>query len=453
MVKFKFKFLNLIHYCTILLLKMAVFSSSLALSHHLHPVVLIPGNGGNQLEARLTREYNPSSLWCNGWYPFPWNKDRDGWFRLWFDPGVLLRPLTKCFAERMTLYYDPQLRDYYNAPGVDTRVPGFGSIDSLLYLDPNLKHITAYMEPLVRSLEEIGYVSGENLFGAPYDFRYGLAAQGQPCRVADDFISDLERLVESAAASNGGHRVILVTHSLGGLFALHMLDRTAPSWHKKHIKHLITLSAPWGGTVEQMLTFASGNALGVPLVDPLLVRAEQRSSSSNLWLMPSPRVFGGTTTTMTPLVVTPETSYAGSDIARFLADIGFPEGVQPYEERIRPLVDRPLPVPEEVPVTCIVGSGVDTAEKLVYGEAGFDGRPEVVFGDGDGTVNMKSLLWLEAEAADRGGGGNWTAVKVVKLAGVSHTSVLKDREALDRIIEEIGAVNSEILTPNLVKWS
>nr|GEX22228.1 lecithin-cholesterol acyltransferase-like 1 [Tanacetum cinerariifolium] len=101
----------------------------------LYPVVLVPGAGGNQLEARLTKEYKATSWLCNKFYPL---KKDGGWFRLWFDVGILLAPLTECFAERMTLYYDEELDDYRNAPGVETRVSKFGSTESLLYLDPSL---------------------------------------------------------------------------------------------------------------------------------------------------------------------------------------------------------------------------------------------------------------------------------------------------------------------------
>lgn len=104
---------------------------------NLHPLILVPGAGGNQFEARLTKEYKPTSLVCNRWYPL--KKDFEGWFRIWFDPSVLLAPFTKCFNQRMKLYYDTDLDDYYNAPGVQTRVRHFGSTTSLLYLDPNLK--------------------------------------------------------------------------------------------------------------------------------------------------------------------------------------------------------------------------------------------------------------------------------------------------------------------------
>lgn len=103
----------------------------------LHPVILVPGAGGNQLEARLTDEYKGTSWLCNRFYPV--KKDDGGWFRLWFDIGVLLAPLTECFAERMTLYYDLEVDDYRNAPGVETRVSEFGSVQSLRYLDPSFK--------------------------------------------------------------------------------------------------------------------------------------------------------------------------------------------------------------------------------------------------------------------------------------------------------------------------
>ena len=73
-----------------------------------HPVVLIPGAGGNQLEARLTEGYEPSSLVCRVW---PLVRGRGGWFRLWFDPSVLVAPLTRCLTERMTLSYDANADD------------------------------------------------------------------------------------------------------------------------------------------------------------------------------------------------------------------------------------------------------------------------------------------------------------------------------------------------------
>ncbi|XWS24090.1 hypothetical protein CRYUN_Cryun28dG0071100 [Craigia yunnanensis] len=398
---------------------------------NLHPLILVPGSGGNQLEAWLTTGYKPLNLFCDRWYPI--SKDKEGWFRLWFDPSVLLAPFTKCFAQRMMLYYDHDLDDYRNAPGVETRVPEFGSTESLLYLDPNLKHLTAYMAPLVESLEEIGYVSGETLFGAPYDFRYGLAAEGHASHVGSKFLQDLKDLIEKASTSNGGKPVILLSHSLGGLYVLQLLNRSSPSWRQRFIKHFVALSAPWGGTVQEMLTFASGSSFGLPLVDPLLVRGEQRSSESNLWLMPSPKLFGPGKV----LVITPNEAYSAHDIPHFLNDIGFPEGVIPYKSRILPLTEA-LTAPN-VSVTCIIGTGLKTPETLFYGKAGFDEQPEVVYGDGDGTVNLVSLLALESLWADE----KSQPLKVIRISGISHTSILEDNVALDEVIGEISSINSQ----------
>ncbi|KAM7266663.1 hypothetical protein ACFE04_004560 [Oxalis oulophora] len=411
----------------LLLIAMLVVSSS-----SLHPIILVPGNGGNQLEARLTKTYKPSNPFCSRkWNPIV--KDKDGWFRLWFEPTVLLSPFTKCFAERMTLYFDKGLDDFRNAPGVETRVPHFGSTNSLRYLDPSLKHITSYMASLVDSLEEIGYVDGETLFGAPYDFRYGLANAGHPCEIGSKFLKELNHLIENASISNGGKPVIIVSHSLGGLFVLQLLNRNPLSWRERYIKHFIALSAPWGGTVVEMLTFASGSTLGVPLVDPLLVREEQRSSESNLWLFPNPFLFNQEKS----LVVTPYDTYTASDTVKFLDDIGYSEGVYPYTSRILPLMEQ-LTAPL-VPVTCIIGKGVKTAETLIYGENGFDEQPEIVYGDGDGTVNLVSLLALESLWRSEKN----QALKLISISGVDHTDILKNEVALVEITREINVINSQ----------
>ncbi|KAL5074657.1 hypothetical protein RYX36_013641 [Vicia faba] len=405
---------------------------AISTTNNLNPLILIPGNGGNQLEAKLTTQYKPSTLICDPWYP-PFKK-KNGWFRLWFDTSVLLAPFTKCFASRMTLYYDKQLDDYFNAPGVLTRVPRFGSTYSLMYLDPSLKVVTDYMAPLVESLEHLGYIDGENLFGAPYDFRYGLAAPGHPSRVGSKFLNDLKNLIEEVGNSNGGKPVILVSHSLGGLYVLELLNRNPSSWRKKFVKHFVALSAPWGGTVDEMFTFASGNSLGVPLVNPLLVRNEQRSSESNLWLLPNPKMFD----VDKPLVTTPSRSYSAHDMVDFLKDIGYPEGVYPYETRILPLIAK-IEAPE-VDITCIVGEGVRTPEELFYRNGDFDEPPEFLYGDGDGTVNMVSLLALEKLWKDEKN----QYLKVIKIGGVSHTSILKDKVAVDEIIGEISRLNSNV---------
>jgi lysophospholipase-3 len=120
----------------------------------------------------------------------------------------------------------------------------------------------------------------------------------------------------------------------------------------------------------------------------------------------------------------------------FLKDIDFPEGVYPYETHILPLMAK-IEAPE-VNMTCIVGKDVKTPEELFYRNGDFDEPPEFSYGDGDGTVNMVSLLALEKLWKDEKN----QYLKVIKIGGVSHTSILKDKVALDEIIGEISRINS-----------
>lgn len=109
------------------------------------------------------------------------------------------------------------------------------------------------MASLVSTLEELGYKDNKNLFGAPYDFRYGLTANGHPSKVGTQYLQDLKNLIESVVASNNGKQVILVAHSLGGLFALQLLNRNSLSWRRQFVKHLVTLGTPWGGIAKSSL--------------------------------------------------------------------------------------------------------------------------------------------------------------------------------------------------------
>ncbi|KAG6506792.1 lecithin-cholesterol acyltransferase-like 1 [Zingiber officinale] len=401
------------------------------LAGNLHPLILVPGLGGNQIEASLTGAYEPTAAACRP-------RD-DGWFRLWLDRSALLDTQSQiCFAERMRLFYDPEADDYCNAPGVRTRIPLFGSTMGFRYNDPDHKDDwSSYMAPLVERLEAIGYVEGETLFGAPYDFRYGLASAGHPSRVGSRFLRDLAELVENASASNGGKPVIILTHSFGGMLALQLLDRLPATWRKRFVKHFVPLAAPWGGTVLEMGIFATGTNHGLPFVDNLLMRPESQSWESNLWLLPSPRTFGEA-----PIVVTNHGNFSASRMSAFLEGVGFSEGVGPYQSRILPLLQELNP--PLIPVTCIAGTGVATAEVFVYGDGGFDKLPEIVYGDGDGTVNLVSLLAIESE---------WFSfpeqdLKVIKLPNISHLDIVKHDSALSLVIEEILEINDGALRAN-----
>ena len=69
------------------------------------------------------------------------------------------------------LEYDEDTKTVKNAPGVETRVPGFGNTNTIEYLDTD--NLIKYFAPVVDRLVSWGYERGVTVRAAPYDFRYG----------------------------------------------------------------------------------------------------------------------------------------------------------------------------------------------------------------------------------------------------------------------------------------
>lgn len=173
----------------------------------------------------------------------------------------------------------------------------------------------------------------------------------------------------------------------------------------------------WGGTAEQVSLFSSGNTLGVPhfLVDPLTVRGEQRTDTSNIYLLPSPELWSADEV----LVKTPERNYTVSNYDQFFQDISFQLGI-----KLRQLVgNQTYPLTAHAPnvtVHCLYGTGVDTAESFTFGKGEFpDTQPEVTKGNGDGTVNIRSL-----RACSKWSQRQPYPVTLKEYPGVDHNGVL-----------------------------
>ncbi|CAN6311704.1 unnamed protein product [Urochloa humidicola] len=402
----------------------AILSRSMTSRRPLPPlppvVVVVPGYASNELDARLTDQYRPSSPRCAA-------RRGQGWFRLFLNSTDLEDPAgVRCFAEQMAAPYDAASDDYHNVPGMETSVPSFGSTQGFRYPDPDRRNFS-YMDTFLSRLERVGYRDSVNLFGAPYDFRYAVAPPAHPSAVGDAFFARLKTLVESVSRLNGGAPVTTVAHSYGATLAHQFLLRCRLPWRRRFVRRFVPVAAPWGGLVLGMYTLVAGNSLGLPFVDPAALKDEYRSLQSSLWPLPSPAVFGAGQ----PLVTTRSRPYTAGDMASFLVDIGMAEAVGPYETRVLPLFGGELPSPQ-VPVACVVGVGVDTPELLEYPGEGFDMAPRMVMGDGDGLVNLASLV-----AVDPAWRRPTAQFSMVKARNVSHTGLLVDERALRVIIRAI----------------
>ncbi|TVU21953.1 hypothetical protein EJB05_31624 [Eragrostis curvula] len=390
-----------------------------------HPIVLVPGVSCSELEARLTDAYRPSTPRCGA-------MKGKGWFGLWQNGSDLpAHDYVPCFMEQMRLVYDPDANEFRNIPGVETRVPNFGST----VFQRNPEHTDWCLEDLKRELERVGYRDGETLFGAAYDLRHAPPIPGQPSRVYSRYFRQLTALVEDASTKQQGRKnVILFGHSFGGMVALEFARAAPAAWREKYIKHLVLVAPlPASGFMESLKNFVSGSdLLYVPTTTPLSLRPMWRTFESAIATFPSPSVFGDDT----PLVITPRRNYTARDMADLLADVVGAGGdgvVEPFRRRELPKAR--YFAPPMVPVTCVNGVGSVTPEQLVYSDGDFDVEPEVVFGDGDGTINLISMLAFDEEMRRKP--GQRKQYKSIKVRGARHGNILTEEWSLNLVIQEI----------------
>lgn len=171
-----------------------------------------------------------------------------------------------------------------------------------------------------------------------------------------------------------------------------------------------------------MRLYASGDSFGVPLANPLTVRHEQRTCSSNNFMLPSEELWSSNEV----LFKTTRRTYTVKDLDAFFKDINFSEGSlvrRNVKDLVSPLVNHS----PNVKLHCLYGSGHQTPELYIYDQGSFpDGTPNVSYGDGDGTVNTRSL-----KACARFKQGQQIETK--EFPGQNHNGVLSDSGVHDYV--------------------
>ncbi|WAR13083.1 PAG15-like protein [Mya arenaria] len=167
----------------------------------LNPVVLVPGDGGSQFQAKLNKPTTVAS-YCI--------KKTDYYYDLWLNLEQLVPFLIDCFVDNMRLEYDNVTRTTRNSPGVDVKIPGFGGTETVEWLDHS--HI---------SLNEMKL-----------------------------FFVDLQQLIERAYYTTGNQKVFLLAHSMGNPVTLYFLNHMTNAWKAKFIQSFISLAGVWGGAAK-----------------------------------------------------------------------------------------------------------------------------------------------------------------------------------------------------------
>jgi len=312
----------------------------------------------------------------------------------------------------MKLSFNNKTKKSEPIPNVVTRVPGFSGTHTVEWLDESMRFPSLYFATLVDALVSWGYRRGKSVVGAPYDFRKA------PHELNDYFIK-LRTLIEMTYRWNGNNKVVVVGHSMGNLvmnhFYHHVVDQ---QWKDKFLKSHFSLSAPWGGAMQIVKLLASGYNLDYYriVLSPIRLRAMQRTFTSSAYLFPSEELWPRNES----LLYTDVKNYTTQNIKEFFDDIDYPIGYQQYLSTR----DADLLKPPGVEVHCIYGTEVITPEQFFWkSHKDFpDSVPTTVYGNGDGTVNIRSLRAC-SRWKDRNNGTN---INVTELNGADHMSILRD---------------------------
>ncbi|OXU27331.1 hypothetical protein TSAR_007291 [Trichomalopsis sarcophagae] len=371
------------------------------------PVIFVPGDGGSQVEASVNKTTVVHYL-CE--------KVSSGFFNIWLNLELLVPIIIDCWIDNMKLLYNNETRKSRNPDGVDIRIPGWGDSFVVEYLDPSKASPGAYFKDIANMLvKDLGYIRNVSLRGAPYDFRKGPNEN-------DEYFVKLKDLVEETYIMNNNQPVTLVAHSMGGPMSLIFLQRQSQKWKDKYINSLITLAGAWGGSVKALKVFAIGDDLGAYLLRESILKDQQITSPSLGWLLPS-KLFWKEDEV---LVQTQLRNYTFADMRQYLIDINVPNGWEFRKDNEKFQLDFR---PPGVELHCLHGVKVDTVERLFYKPGiSIDGYPQQIPGDGDGTVNLRSLE----------GCTYWTNKQKQKIyhqpfPGVNHMQILNNGSVLDYI--------------------
>lgn len=129
------------------------------------------------------------------------------------------------------------------------------------------------------SFDIISVILRFTLFGAPYDFRRGPSknlfffAEFSKLPTKNvcysiffsfellltkhldenkDWFIRLKELTEMAYNINENIGITFIAHSMGGRMILHFLQQMPQEWKDKYVKQVITLSVPWGGSIQSI---------------------------------------------------------------------------------------------------------------------------------------------------------------------------------------------------------
>lgn len=392
---------------------------------NLPPVIMVPGIGGSRIQAQIPGRRSDWECLVQQFF-------QKTWFDLWFDVTEIIPGSVGCFQANFQLKWDVWRHEYVDT-GVQTRLVEYGDIGGVRCIVPAMEStctLTEVYSKLSYHLENMGYVAGSNLHGAPYDWRTGPQYWAKP----GGAYSQLQRLIESSVQLNNGRKAVLVAASEGAPYTLWFLNNyVTPEWKAQYLDCFVPIAGSFGGSLQSLRMVLSGylwgiNSKSLPWIDGSILAEVSRTFGGVTWSFP--QTIPGHLEDWT-VVETPHRSWRTSEIDKLLHEVDLHTTADIYNSTRRYQTFQP----PGVKTYCFYGSGVPTPLTLRYSsedvyDPGALGYDEV---DGDGAVVLDSLnvcdSWAEEDPA---------LYTVVRLTNATHVGTI---QRADKYVRGIVAGN------------
>jgi pimeloyl-ACP methyl ester carboxylesterase len=338
-------------------------------SHCLNPVILVPGFLRTRLAATVTSATDDG---C----PYPLVNES-----IWIEPKYLLPPKLKCTLSWLTPIFDQTTQLPVGKPNITITPIDFGGVSGIRGTgSPIFGHsLPPYFDKLIGLLESDGYKRGESLFGAPYDWRFGLAQ-------SDIFWEDLRLLCERAVNLTN-EKVLFVTHSLGGYMAHHFLtEQTDPEWRKQFIHGAVLCAPSWSGSGEAAIALWRQRSPYLKFFKSKEIRDFVMSLGGFHVHFPNSEIYGDT-----PVFITPDGNITARDVSEFLAARGKFTDLQQKLAECNFRFTRKAPTALDVKVRVLYNSAIDTSFGLRIPDWESEGK--ILNIKGDGIVGSAGIEW------------------------------------------------------------
>lgn len=211
----------------------------------------------------------------------------------------------------------------------------------------------------------------------------------------------------------------------------------------KYVKAMIAITAPWGGYFNGLYTYLNHDNEQLFKQYPV-VKAVERTFSSSAYLLPSVEVFG-----KDALVQTQFRNYTANDYKDVFLGLGYPNAYNMWLDGRKYSSELPHP---NVDVFAMSGLGYKTMEQIVYKRA-IDlsdaknlyrrCRRRIIYGNGDGVVNLKSARRVLAWQSDPHG-YKFTYTEFL----AKHDDILKNTHAISHILNIVSSLKFAPDVPN-----